>query len=78
MSTATENFESLDQAIVRAAESTAANVRAARASIGAVIFGVLVWRGVGVNVGELVGVIVGVSVGASVGVGVKLATTGIT
>ena len=39
MSTATENFESLDQAIVRAAESTAANVRAARASIGAVIFG---------------------------------------
>ena len=39
MSTATENFESLDQAIVRAAESTAANVRAARAAIGAVIFG---------------------------------------
>jgi len=39
MSTATENFESLDQAIVRAAESTAANVRAARVSIGAVIFG---------------------------------------
>ena len=39
MSTATENFESLDQAIIRAAESTAANVRAARAAIGSVIFG---------------------------------------
>jgi MoxR-like ATPase len=35
----TENFESLDQAIVRAAESTAASVRTARAAIGAVIFG---------------------------------------
>jgi MoxR-like ATPase len=39
MSTATENFESLDQAIIRAAESTAANVRAARGAIGSVIFG---------------------------------------
>jgi MoxR-like ATPase len=39
MISATENFESLDQAIVRAAESTAANVRAARAAIGSVIFG---------------------------------------
>ena len=35
----TEHFESLDQAIVRAAESTAASVRTARAAIGAVIFG---------------------------------------
>ena len=35
----TESFESLDQAIVRAAESTAASVRTARAAIGAVIFG---------------------------------------
>jgi MoxR-like ATPase len=35
----TENLESLDQAIVRAAEQTAASVRTARAAIGAVIFG---------------------------------------
>ncbi len=35
----TENFERIDQAIVRAAESTAASVRTARAAIGAVIFG---------------------------------------
>jgi MoxR-like ATPase len=34
-----EGPESLDHAIVRAAESTAASVRAARAAIGAVIFG---------------------------------------
>ncbi|MDQ0348280.1 MULTISPECIES: AAA family ATPase [Ancylobacter] len=34
-----ENFESLDDMIIRTAESTAANVRAARAGIGAVIFG---------------------------------------
>jgi MoxR-like ATPase len=39
MSTATENLESLDQAIIRAAETTAANVRSARAAIGTVIFG---------------------------------------
>ncbi|MCC6946799.1 MAG: MoxR family ATPase [Bradyrhizobiaceae bacterium] len=40
MSTAkNENLESLDQAIVRAAEQTAASVRTARAAIGAVIFG---------------------------------------
>jgi MoxR-like ATPase len=35
----TDNLENLDQAIVRAAESTAASVRTARAAIGAVIFG---------------------------------------
>ena len=35
----TESFESLDQAIVRAAEFTAGDVRTARAAIGAVIFG---------------------------------------
>ncbi|MDO8534001.1 MAG: MoxR family ATPase [Xanthobacteraceae bacterium] len=35
----TESLESLDKAIVRAAESTAASVRTARAAIGAVIFG---------------------------------------
>jgi MoxR-like ATPase len=35
----TDNLESLDQAIVRAAETTAASVRAARTAIGAVIFG---------------------------------------
>jgi MoxR-like ATPase len=34
-----ESLESLDKAIVRAAESTAASVRTARAAIGAVIFG---------------------------------------
>jgi MoxR-like ATPase len=34
-----ENLESLDQAIVRAAESTAASIKSARASIGSVIFG---------------------------------------
>ncbi|WP_029352539.1 MoxR family ATPase [Bosea sp. 117] len=34
-----ENFESLDTMIIRTAEATAANVRAARAGIGAVIFG---------------------------------------
>jgi MoxR-like ATPase len=34
-----EGLESLDQAIVRAAENTAASVRGARAAIGAVIFG---------------------------------------
>jgi MoxR-like ATPase len=35
----TDNLENLDQAIVRAAEQTAASVRTARAAIGAVIFG---------------------------------------
>jgi MoxR-like ATPase len=35
----TDNLENLDQAIVRAAESTAASVRTARAAIGAGIFG---------------------------------------
>jgi MoxR-like ATPase len=35
----TENLENLDQAIVRAAEQTAASIRTARAAIGAVIFG---------------------------------------
>ncbi len=35
----TDNLESLDQAIVRAAETTAASVKNARAAIGAVIFG---------------------------------------
>ncbi len=34
-----ENMESLDQAIVRAAESTAASIKNARAAIGSVIFG---------------------------------------
>src|SRR6202521_1125742 len=34
-----ESSESLDHAIVRAAENTAASVRAARAAIGVVIFG---------------------------------------
>jgi MoxR-like ATPase len=35
----TDNLDNLDQAIVRAAEQTAASVRTARAAIGAVIFG---------------------------------------
>ena len=34
-----ENLEKLEDMIVRAAESTAAHVRAAKAAIGAVIFG---------------------------------------
>jgi MoxR-like ATPase len=34
-----ETPETLDQMIVRAAETTAASIRAARAAIGAVIFG---------------------------------------
>jgi MoxR-like ATPase len=38
-SATSENFESLDAMIIRNAETTAANVRAARTGIGAVIFG---------------------------------------